>query len=120
MPWISISMFGSAKPVTVIAALEGEVFAEYFGSDFSHPRRVAGIGEKDGHRDNVLQGRPGLFQRRFNALEGLAHLCVEVAGERIASRVLLTRVAGDPDDLACLRDHCWGERTRLLPCPPYE
>src|SRR6266478_3305000 len=97
-----------------------EIFTEYFGSDLSHPCRVAGVGEEDGHRHDVLQGRPGLLQRRLDVLEGLPHLLLEVAGERIASRVLLTRMAGDPDDLASLGDHRWGERSRLLPRPAYE
>src|SRR5712664_2096062 len=97
-----------------------EIFAEDFGSDFSHPRRVAGVGEEDGHRHDVLQGRPGLLQRRLDVLEGLPHLLLEVAGERIAGRVLLTRVTSDPDDLASLGDHRWGKRTRLLPRPAHE
>src|SRR6266480_5889004 len=62
-----------------------EVLAEYFGSDFSHSRRVAGIGEENGHRDNVLHRSSSLLQGGFDILEGLPHLRVEVAGERIAS-----------------------------------
>src|ERR1700756_4245701 len=97
-----------------------EIFAEDFSSDLSHSRCVTGVGEEDGHRHDVLQRRPGLVQRRLDVLERLTHLLLEVTGERIAGRVLLTRVASDPDDLASFGDYCWGERSRLLPCPAHE
>src|SRR5882724_4176136 len=92
-----------------------EIFTKNFGSNLSHPCRVAGVGKEDGHRHDVLQGRPCLLQRRLYVLEGLPHLLLELAGERIARLIFLTRVTSDPDDLASLGDHRWGERTRLLP-----
>src|SRR5262249_32803898 len=92
-----------------------EILAEYFGAYFSHSRRVTGIGEEDGHRDHVLQGSACFLQRRFDVLEGLSRLRVEVTGERVAGRVSLPGVTGNPDDLASLGDHRWRECAGLLP-----
>src|ERR1700751_786736 len=113
IPWISINMLGSAKPVTVMAALAGK-------SSPNISVRISVIGEEDGHRYNIFQGRPPLLERGFDVHEGLAHLRFEIACKRIAGRIFLTCVAGDPDDLASLGDDCGRERSRLLPRPAHE
>jgi hypothetical protein len=77
-----------------------KIFAENFRAQFGHARGVARVDEKDRHGDQIGELGTGLGQRLLDVAEALAHLRVEIAGERLSRIVHRAGVAGDPDDLA--------------------
>src|SRR5262249_29394822 len=74
-----------------------KILAEQLGAQLGHAGGIAGVDEKDGHRDHVAEFRAGLAERLFDIAKRLLELGVEIAGERFAGVVDLAGVSCDID-----------------------
>src|SRR5580704_10861537 len=78
---------GTAKLAAVSKVLAGKSLQQNFLADIGETLRVAAIGNRHRHPDNILQRAAGALQCLLEILESLADLSVEVAGER-GSRIV--------------------------------
>ena len=73
------------------------------------------IGDEDGHRHHIGEPAAGLFERTAEPREDLAHLAVEIGGERTAAAVLAGDLPGQPHDAPAFGDDRLRIAARLRP-----
>src|SRR5580704_7274718 len=106
---------GTAKLAAVSKVLAGKSLQQNFLADIGETLRVAAIGNRHRHPDNILQRAAGALQCLLEILESLADLSVEVAGERGSRIVDKADVAGEPYRLAAFSDDRRRERVFCFP-----